>query len=683
MNTILKTSSVLVTAFLFACNSPQNGSTQSQKSTPDPLVTNRDTSINPANDFFDYANGGWIKANPIPPDYSSFGIARLVQNDLQERLKLLNETAVKSPKDDISRKIAAFWKSGMDSINTEKQGAVALRQILNNIDAIDNKEKLMEQMAMLQKIGVSTMLDIGIYQDEMNSQEMSLHLHQGGLGMPDRDYYFNTDAQTATVRNAYPNYISTLLKALGEEENTAKKNAQAILKLETTLAQNSRTLEALRDPYKNYNKMASAAIKNKLTADIDWVKLLPILGIEKADSVVIGQPEFLKALNQQLNATTLPVWKSYLKFHTISTFAPYLSSVFEKAHFDFYDKTLTGVQQQEPRWKRVLNAEENAMGEALGQLFVKEYFSEKTKKRYSDMVEAIRGALKERIDKLDWMSPDTKAKAQDKLAKMKKKVGYPDKWKDFSAMNISEQPYVMNIIAANQWWYKYQVAKLNKPVNRDEWEMTPQTYNAYYNPSNNEIVLPAGIFTVPGKRDEELDDALVYGYAAASTIGHEITHGFDDQGRQFDADGNLNNWWTKEDEAQFNKRADVMVRQFDHFEPLPGKHINGKATLGENIADLGGVLLGWDAFIKTEAYKNNKAINGQSPAQRYFLGYALGWLYNMREASLAQRLMTDVHSPAKYRVNGPFANVDAFYKTFNVQAGNGMFVPDSSRVKIW
>lgn len=323
------------------------------------------------------------------------------------------------------------------------------------------------------------------------------------------------------------------------------------------------------------------------------------------------------------------------------------------------------------------------MGEALGQLFVKEYFNATAKKRYSDMVEDIRDALKDRIKKLEWMSEGTKEKALVKLAKMKKKVGYPDKWKDFSAMQITDQPFVRNVMASKEWWHAYNVNKLGKPVDRNEWNMTPQTYNAYYNPSNNEIVLPAGIFTVPGRRDEELDDALVYGYAAASTIGHEITHGFDDQGRQYDENGNLKNWWTQEDELKFNARAALMIRQFNGYVAVDSLHVNGSASLGENIADLGGVLLGWDAFIKKEQYRKGALIAGLNPSQRFFLGYSLGWLYNIRKESLAQQILTDVHAPAKFRVNGPFSDVEAFYKVYQVKPGNGMYVPDSLRVKIW
>jgi len=323
------------------------------------------------------------------------------------------------------------------------------------------------------------------------------------------------------------------------------------------------------------------------------------------------------------------------------------------------------------------------MGELLGQLYVKKYFNETAKKRYSDLVEAIREALRERIAKLTWMSDSTKQKAYAKLAAISKKVGYPDKWKDYSAMTISRDSYLQNIVNASLWEHNREINKLGKPVDRTEWGMTPQTWNAYYNPSNNEIALPAGIFTVPGFKDEELDDALVYGYAGASTIGHEITHGFDDEGRQYDAKGNLVSWWTVKDEEEFKKRAELIIKQFDEYEPLPGFHINGKATTGENIADLGGILIGLDAFKKTKTYKEGKLINGMTPLQRYFLGYALSWMFHYKKENLMNRLITDVHSPAKYRVNGPFVDVDEFYEAFNVKPGDKMYRADSLRAKIW
>lgn len=672
-------SAVLLAA---ACGNNKEEAGTSKK-TGDILKENLDTTVSPVTDFFDYANGGWIKTHAIPDEEKSWGIAYLVQEDLYNRLKTINEQAVAKPDNAIAKKIAAFWKSGMDSAGVNKQGIAAIQPELQLIDNIKTKEDVLSVVAQMNKMGIGPMFGCYIGQDDMNSEKMAFMLVQGGLGLPNRDYYFNTDERTKKIRDAYPAHIERMfnLAALAPITETKAKST-GIMRLETRLAKASRKLEDLRDPYKNYNKFTVANMK-KLTPDIDWQKMLSMLGIEKLDTVIVGQPEFFKEVNAALNTESIDVWKDYLKWNLINEMAPYLSAEVEQANFSFYGQTLSGVKKQKPRWKRVLNEEEKAIGEALGQLFVKEYFNEKAKKRYSDMVEDIREALKNRIKKLDWMSDATKEKALVKLAKMKKKVGYPDKWKDFSAMEIKEQPYVRNVIAARQWWHQYAINKLGKPVDRNEWDMTPQTYNAYYNPSNNEIVLPAGIFTVPGKRDEELDDALVYGYAAASTIGHEITHGFDDQGRQYDENGNLKSWWTKEDETKFNARAAVMVKQFNGYIPVDSMHINGSATLGENIADLGGVLLGWDAFIQKEQYKKGEPIAGLDPSKRFFLGYSLGWLYSIRKETLAQQLLTDVHSPAKYRVNGPFSDVDAFYKVFGVKPGDGMYIADSLRVRIW
>ena len=451
--------------------------------------------------------------------------------------------------------------------------------------------------------------------------------------------------------------------------------------METKLATVSRKLEDLRDPYKNYNKMAVADL-SKMAGNIDWPTYLNNIGVKTVDSVIVGQPEFFKGLNAVLTATPISDLKNYVKFNLISDLSGVLPDAYGIEAFNF-SKLFSGAKARKPRWKRVIQMEEDAMGEMLGQLYVKEFFNETAKKRYTNMVEDIRAALKDRIGKLTWMGDSTKQKAYAKLAAIKSKVGYPDKWKDFSAMEIGKESFAKNYMNSRLWWHNYDYNKLGKPVNRDEWEIYPFFYNVYYNPSNNEIVLPAGIFTVPGYRDEELDDAVVYGYGGASTIGHEITHGFDDEGRQFDAAGNLVSWWTKNDEAAFTKRADVMVQQFNEFEPIKGYHINGKASLGENIADLGGILLGIEAYKKTQQYKDNKNISNLTPMQRYFMGYALGWLSHTREEQLRSRLLTDVHSPAKYRVNGPFVDVDEFYTTFNIKPGDKMYRADSLRVRIW
>jgi len=468
---------------------------------------------------------------------------------------------------------------------------------------------------------------------------------------------------------------------LGDDSLTARTNAKQVFDLESRLAKSSRKLAALRDPESNYNKMSVNKL-NELANNLQWPTYLKKIGANQINDVIVGQPEFYSALNHELSSTPLDVWKNYLRFHLLRASAPYMDTLTFNNYFE-YRKTLTGASEKRPRWKDVLDAEERAMGEALGQLFVKEYFNEKAKKRYTELVEAIRSAYRDRINQLTWMSPETKKKALDKLNKITPKVGYPDKWKDFSALKIDRGAYVLNVQRANEWWHNYNFNKLGKPVDRTEWGMSPQTYNAYYNPSNNEIVLPAGIFAVPGMRDEELDDAFVYGYAAASTIGHEITHGFDDQGRQYDEKGNLTNWWTKKDSTEFVNRAKLIIREFNEFNPVDTLHVNGDATQGENIADLGGVVLGLDAFKKTDAYKSGQKIGGLTPLQRYFLGYAYGWMYQQRKETLANQVMTDVHSPAKERVNGPMVNIPEFYEAFGIKPGSKMYRPDSLRVSIW
>ncbi len=664
---------------IISCNSNDKTTTPKQ----DVLAANVDSTVNPAADFFDYANGGWIKQNPIPGEQSSWGIGNLVIEENLKRLREISEKAAASnaAKGSNDQKIGDFWTMAMDSAKIEADGLKPIQPLLDKVNAITDVKSLVSVVADLKKIGSSTLFAEYVSQDAKQSDVMAYTLWQGGIGLPEREYYFKTDSATINIRNEYVKYITKILTMAGEEATVAATAAKNILAMETKLATASRKLEDLRDPYKNYNKMTIADL-NKMAVNIDWVSYLKTIDVKAVDSVIVGQPEFFKALNDILTKTPLADWKQYVKFNLISDLSGVLPDVYGIEAFNF-NKLFSGAKERKPRWKRAIQMEEGAMGEMLGQLYVKEFFNETAKKRYTVMVEDIRTALKDRIAKLGWMSDSTKQKAYAKLAAIKSKVGYPDKWKDFSAMEIGRESLAKNYMNSRLWWHNYEYNKLGKPVDRDEWDMTPQTYNAYYNPSNNEIVLPAGIFTVPGYRDEELDDAVVYGYGGASTIGHEITHGFDDEGRQYDAKGNLVSWWTKTDEESFNKRAEVMVKQFNEFEPVKGYHINGKATLGENIADLGGILLGIEAFKKTQQYKDNKTIAGLTPMQRYFMGYALGWLGHTREEQLRSRLLTDVHSPAKYRVNGPFVDVDEFYTTFNVKPGDKMYRADSLRVRIW
>ncbi len=669
---------IALAIFAFACNT---STTNSNK--PDVLAANMDTSINPGEDFFEYANGGWIKKNPIPDEESGWSIANLVVEENLKRLRTINEDAAKkeAAKGSNEQKIGDFWKAAMDSAGIDKRGLTELQPYFEKIDAVTDAASLSNVMAELQKIGMGSLVGMYIAQDDKNSEQMAAQFWQSGIYLGEREYYLKTDSTSTNILNKYKDYISKILVKIGVNETEAAATAADILKLETAMAKVHRRIEDLRDPYANYNKMHITAFY-KLAPSLQLEKFLSTVGIKNIDSVIVGQPEYYKSLDGFIKSTPLNVWKAYLKFNTIDQFAEALPEEYGVEKFNF-TKMITGAKQRRPRWKRVLRNEEGVMGELLGQLYVKEYFNETAKKRYEDLVEAIRQSLKERIEKLDWMSDSTKQKAQVKLAAMKKKVGYPTKWKDFSSLQVTPDSYLQNLINGNVFWLNYNINKLGKPVDRDEWNMNPQEYNAYYSPSNNEIVLPAGIFTVPGYRDEELDDAVVYGYAGASTIGHEIIHGFDDQGRQYDEKGNLTNWWTKQDEEKFKQRADVMVKQFGGYIVVDTFKINGKATLGENIADLGGVLLGWDAFKKTEQFRNNQMVANLSPAKRYFMGYALGWLGHRRPESLRDQVLTDVHSPGKFRVNGPFADVDAFYETFGVKPEHKMFIADSARVRIW
>ncbi len=668
-----------VSAFLFSqCD------TTVKSNGKDVFADNVDSTANPTEDFFQFVNGKWIKNNPIPASRSNWGIGNLVQDEIYLNLKKINEDAAKAgaAEGTETQKIGDFWSTGMDSAKADKLGIEPIQKYLSAIDGIKDLKGVIQTMMDFEPMQLGIFYGgFGVGQDAKKSDVMSITIWQGGLGLPDRDYYFNPD--TKDIREAYLKHLAKMLTLTGIKSEEATKDADGIMAFETGLAMNSRKLEDQRDPYANYNKMSIDDVTRVLTPSINWRADIGARGINQIDSIVVGQPEFFSGLEKTLKGTDVEILKAYIKFHLISASASYLSSEIDNADFDFYGKTLSGQEEQRPRWKRVMDSEQSVMGMILGKLFVASYFPESSKKRYNDLVESIRAEYSLRIAKLDWMSDVTKAKAQDKLAKMTKKVGYPDKWKDYSKMKVGTTSYLDNMWLAGQWSYDDMISKYGKPVDRTEWDMTPQTYNAYYNSSNNEIVLPAAIFTIPGFTDSLIDDAVIYGYAGASTIGHEITHGFDDEGRNYDAVGNLVSWWTSEDSAKFVQRSFMMVRQFNAYEPLPGKHINGAASLGENLADYGGILLGIDAFKKTEQYKKGEKIAGYTPMQRYFMGYALGWMMHQREKELAKRLMTDVHAPAKWRVLGPLSNSPEFYEAFGVKEGNKMWRADSVRVSVW
>ncbi len=647
----------------------------------DPLVTNRDTLVNPADDFFKYANGGWFKKNPIPSTEQSNGIFRTIADTINNQIKQICEKSALDESAQVGSnklKIGDFYASGMDSIAINKAGISPLKSEFAKIDAIKDIPSLVTSIAHLHTIGASPAFSFYIGQDDKISTKYALFLGQGGLGLGNRDYYFNTDEPTVKIRTEYVKHLQAMLKLIGQNE----AGATSIMKLETDLAKASRKLEDLRDPVKNYNKMTVASL-GKITSNINWNSIFPVLGVAKADSVIVGQPEFYKALNTFVKSYSIEDWKTYLKWDLVNSYAPYLNSTIEKQNFKFYSTVMNGVAKQKPRWKRVVGQTDAYLGELIGQVYVAEYLPKGSKEKLLEIGNNIRDVYADHIKKLDWMSAATKVKALNKLSKIVMKVGYPDKWKDMSSMKIDRKSYCGNVIQANIWGYKDMVNKYGKPVDRTEWSMQPQTYNAYYNPSNNEIVVPACNIIVPGFEGRMPDDAILYGIIGGSTFGHEITHGFDDQGSQYDENGNLNNWWTPEDLKKFQAKTKLIVSQFNKYTVLGNKHINGEATQGENIADLGGVVMGYEAFKKTAQYKNKEKISNLTPDQRFFLAYGYAWMVNIKDEALASQIMTDVHAPAQFRINGPLSNIPEFYKAFNVKPGNKMYQPDSLRVVIW
>ncbi len=644
-----------------------------------------DPAVKPSDDFFDYAVGKWLKANPIPPSERSWGIGRVVQEETYARLLAISEEAAANPANapgGNAQKIGDFWYAGMDTVTNAKQGMTPLAPEFARIAAVKDTKGLLDDIARLQYIGVGAMCDLEIFQDEMNSDRMALHLYQGGLGLPNRDYYFDTDDRSKMLRREYQAHVRRMFQLLGDDSTRALAHTATVMKLETELAGASRKLEALRDPRANYNKMSVDGV-TKLTPSIRWREFLAAGQIANLDSVIVGQPEFYQQVEKSLQTHPIADWKTYLRWQLAHTFAAEAGGRFDDENFHFFGTILNGTPLQRPRWKRMLDQEEGYLGDALGQLYVARYFSPRTKERYEKLTNEIFDAFRERIRHLDWMSAPTRDRALRKLDAVTKKVGYPDHWRDYSKFAVARTSFLENCVHGNVWRSDYYIAKLYKPVDRTEWDMTPQTYNAYYNPSNNEIVLPAAAFILPGIPDSLVDDAIVYSYAGGSTIGHEITHGFDDQGRQFDEHGNLENWWTPGDEKEFNRRAALIVRQFNGYVATGELHVNGEATQGENIADLGGILLGWDAFKKTDQYKNGQPIGGLTPAQRYFIGWALSWMNQLRPENIAMRVKTDVHAPSFLRVIGPVSNLPEFYAAYGAKPGDRMYRADSVRVRIW
>jgi putative endopeptidase len=657
-----------------------------EASVSDPLASHRDTTLKAGDDFFSYTNGGWFKANPIPASEKGNGIFLIVQDSINTILRLICDDCSKNPgvKGTVRQKIGDFYASGMDTLSREQMKLKPIQSELDLIEQMKNKKDLLQECAHLHTIGSSPMFSFWVTRDDKMSSKYAAFLSQGGLGLPDRDYYFNTDARTKNIREKYKEHIVQVFVLSGENALSAKMKAELVFNYEKDLAGACRKMEDLRDPYKNYNKMSVAAF-SKLSPSIDWPEMFKQLGVPGLDTIITGQPEFVQALDKKINKSSgdLSGWKAYMKWKELSKFSRYLGKAFEDEDFHFNSTVMSGSTEQKPRWKRMVELTEGTLDEIVSQEYVAHYVPAGTKERLTAMAKNILDVYADHLKNLDWMSDSTKAKALNKLSGVVMKMGYPDKWKDYSSLAINRTSLVENIMSAEQWSYAYMMNKYGKPVDRTEWIMTAETYNAYYEPTNNEIVIPACNFIVPGFGTGIPDDAVLYGVIGGSTMGHEITHGFDDEGSQYDEKGNLHDWWTKEDRAQFNKRSKNLAEEFNKYTVLDSLHVRGMATLGENIADLGGVIMGYEAFKKTEQWKKQVKINGLTPDQRYFMAYAYSWMTQQRNQSAAKQIMSDVHAPAKWRVNGPLSNITAFYTAFQIKPGDKMYREEKDRVKIW
>ena len=664
-------------SYLFACNTPAS-----------PVETrefinksNIDSSIKPGDNFFLFVNGKWLKSAVIPPSESSVGAGLELFDRTKANLHHILDSLSKEKfsAGSIEQKTGDFYASGMDSASIEKSGYDPVKPYLQKIAAIKNAGDVLQFVEGQQTNNNNLLFSMSVGADEKNSAYNIAIFTQGGLGLPDRDYYFKQDAQTGAVVKAYQTYVQKIFQLTGDDSVTAQKKAMTVYNLEKQMAASHKTNVELRDPQSNYHKKAVAELDKQMPV-FAWKTTLGAMGI-KTDTINISQPAFYEKLDDLLKTAPIESWKSYLQFHTVDEYANSLSSPFVNAKFDYNGKAINDQKEMKPRWDRMIRATDGLLGDALGQVYVKKYFTEDAKKRILELVNNLQKAFEARINKLDWMSDSTKAKAKEKLYTFIKKIGYPDKWRDYSKVSIDRNKYFENIVACDKNEYQYQLSKVGKPVDKTEWGLTAPTINAYYNPTFNEIVFPAGILQFPFF-DPEADDAINYG-GIGMVIGHEITHGFDDQGSQYDKDGNLKNWWTKEDSARFQARTKQVVKLYNGFTVLDTVHVNGELTTGENIADIGGLNIAYDAFKLTKEGQDTTKIDGFTPDQRFFLSLGQITREKYQDKFALYLINVDPHSPNMYRVNGPVMNCDAFYKAFAIQPGDKMYVADSARIKIW
>lgn len=643
--------------------------------------TDMDLSVNPAADFDNYANGGWKTKNPLPDDKSRFGTFDKLRDVAEKQQQALFDkvTTEKHEQGTVGQKIADLYNMGMDSATIEKQGAEPLKPYLEEIAAIKSIADVQSVITNQHASGNGTLFSFYGSPDDKNSNWVIAQLYQGGLGLSDRDYYTNQDDHSKEIRNEYVKFIAKMFVLAGNNDALAAAKATKIMAIESRLANASMTRLETRDPVKSYNKMNLKGL-TEISPAFDWSAFFTTIGLPGQEEINVGQPEFFKEISKMMTEVPVDDWKAYLEWNVINSSAGYLSSAFVDENFNFYGKVMQGQKKNRDRWKRVQGTVSNAMSEAVGQLYVAEYFPPQAKERMLKLVENLRISLGQRIDNLAWMSDETKAKAHEKLSTITVKIGYPDKWRDYSNLKINkEDTYLDNIFRSWKFEAAYNFGKINKAVDRTEWFMPPQMVNAYYNPSMNEIVFPAAILQPPFFY-LDADDAVNYG-AIGVVIGHEITHGFDDQGCQYDKDGNLNNWWTEEDGKRFEERTKVLINQFDQFVVLDTLHADGKLTIGENIADLGGLNISYQAF--KSASKETASIDGFTPDQRFFLAYAHLWASNIRDKEILRLTKEDVHSLGRFRVLGPLRNLPQFHSAFNIKEGDYMYLAENERAVIW
>lgn len=642
-----------------------------------------DLTVAAGDNFYQYSNGGWMKNHPLPDDKSRFGSFDLLAEENQKQVKGLIEesTAKKGEPGSVSQKIGDFFASGMDTLAIEKQELELLLPLLGRVEKVSDKGSFFKEAGYLQSIQYSPLLILYSAPDAKDSKMVIASIYQGGLGLPDRDYYTEKGEREDKIREAYKKYLKTIFTLSGSDEATSIAAAKDVLAFETKLARVSNTRLENRDPQKTYNKMSYQQLK-ALAPSFDWDLFFAALPISTPTEFNINQPKFISEMARLVNATPLGILKTYLKATVIRESADALTKAFVDAEFEMYGKTLSGKKAQEPRWKTMVNATNSVLGEAVGQLYVERYFPPQAKTRIIALIENLRVAFGERIDQLAWMSDTTKKAAHEKLAAITVKVGYPNKWRDFSGLEIKRNGFLSNLISSNEFEFKYTMAKAGKPVDKEEWELTPQTVNAYYNPLANEIVFPAAILQPPFFYSDG-DDAINYG-AIGVVIGHEMTHGFDDQGRQYDKEGNLTNWWQESDNKLFNQKKKVLADLFDTFIVIDTVKANGELTLGENIADLGGIFISYQAYQNTLKGGHEPAkLEGFTGNQRFFLSYSRVWAQNIRNEDILRLTREDVHSLGNWRVNGQLPNFQPWYDAFGITGNAKMYMSPEKRAVIW